>query len=589
MSLDADETNHVKLELAADLARHQRAVNAVRWSPSGELLASGDDESVIFIWKKKDDNEVMNILGKSTKMSLSTRSSMDSPVPDTANEQDKEVWLIMKTLRGHMEDVYDLSWSPDSLSLVSGSVDNTAMIWNVETGKYTDILRDHKGFVQGVAWDPANKYIATMSTDRYLRVFDSKTRRIVSRSNKSLLPVPETCELHGKMTRLYHDDTLQTFYRRLNFSPDGELIVTPAGTCDQENVTTKPLNFSYIYTRESLKQPVAVLPSPDYTVCIKFCPQLFQLRKFTEDVNSPLIPLPYRMLFAVATKSSVFLYDTQQAMPFGVISNIHYTRLTDIAWSDDGKMLVVSSTDGFCSLVTFADGELGEVYDDKEVKEKLKESQAKPKKTLKKKKKKIVEKKGEGDQKEEEGGQLDLPKIPAVVLQDPDVLSKIIKSDTQFSPQKKARPVTPIAVRRHPRSVDSPGQAMEDGANKPKTPQPIAIRRQPRILIPTEGHGDAPTGVDSQEAVDAWPIGTEKPTTPKTSPPVNVSVEKMLCDGDGTMATSDIRLVLEADSQDEEMEGVEEEKKVEVTDSAKKTPRRVPLRTLSTPKSAKKC
>lgn len=64
LNIDVEDANHVKLELAADLARHQRAVNAVRWSPSGELLATGDDESVIFIWKKKDDNEVVNILGK---------------------------------------------------------------------------------------------------------------------------------------------------------------------------------------------------------------------------------------------------------------------------------------------------------------------------------------------------------------------------------------------------------------------------------------------------------------------------------------------------------------------------------------------
>ena len=31
--------------------RHQRAVNIVRWSPDGHLLASGDDESIIIIWK----------------------------------------------------------------------------------------------------------------------------------------------------------------------------------------------------------------------------------------------------------------------------------------------------------------------------------------------------------------------------------------------------------------------------------------------------------------------------------------------------------------------------------------------------------
>lgn len=72
-----------------------------------------------------------------------------------------------------------------------------------------------------------------------------------------------------------------------------------------------------------------------------------------------------------------------------------------------------------------------------------------------------------------------------------------------------------------------------------------------------------------------------------------VSVEKMVCDGDRT--TSDIRLVLEVDSQDEDMEGIEvgvEAKEVAekpATEETKKTPRRVPLRTLSTPKSKKKC
>lgn len=53
-----------QLELASDLSRHQRAVNVVRWSPGGEFLASGDDESVIFIWKLKNENEPINILGK---------------------------------------------------------------------------------------------------------------------------------------------------------------------------------------------------------------------------------------------------------------------------------------------------------------------------------------------------------------------------------------------------------------------------------------------------------------------------------------------------------------------------------------------
>lgn len=49
------------LEVAADLTRHQKAVNVVRWAPSGEVLASGDDESIIFIWKQKNEEPAPNI------------------------------------------------------------------------------------------------------------------------------------------------------------------------------------------------------------------------------------------------------------------------------------------------------------------------------------------------------------------------------------------------------------------------------------------------------------------------------------------------------------------------------------------------
>lgn len=69
-----------------------------------------------------------------------------------------------------MEDVLDLSWSSDSLFLASGSVDNKLLLWDVTKGKYSSILTDHKGFVQGVAWDPLGQYVATASSDRYIAI-----------------------------------------------------------------------------------------------------------------------------------------------------------------------------------------------------------------------------------------------------------------------------------------------------------------------------------------------------------------------------------------------------------------------------------
>nr|CAD7402951.1 unnamed protein product [Timema cristinae] len=332
------DSGMAEVECAADLQRHQKAVNAVRFSPSGHYLASGDDESVIIVWKQKTDQD-----------------APEFPTNDV--DTNKEQWLTMKTLRGHLEDVYDLCWSPDSTCLISGSVDNTAILWDVQKGRNMGILSEHKSFVQGVTWDPKNQYVATMCSDRTCRVFNIQSRKVVSRASKSFLPVPEGHELDGKQVRLFHDDTLKSFFRRLTFSPDGELLIAPSGIVESPD-TNKHCNATHIFTRRLLNRPVMFLPSPDqYTIAVRCCPLLFELHD-----GESMFALPYRMILAVASQSSVVLYDTQQPEPFGIISNIHYTRLTDLTWSSDGRALVVSSTDGYCSIVTFVEGELGKEY-----------------------------------------------------------------------------------------------------------------------------------------------------------------------------------------------------------------------------------
>ncbi|EKD21811.1 WD domain-containing protein [Drepanopeziza brunnea f. sp. 'multigermtubi' MB_m1] len=72
--------------------------------------------------------------------------------------------------------------------------------------------------------------------------------------------------------------------------------------------------------------------------------------------------LPYRMVYAVATEDSVLMYDTQQQTPLCIVSNLHCATFTDLTWSNDGLTLLMTSSDGFCSTLTFAPGELGQVY-----------------------------------------------------------------------------------------------------------------------------------------------------------------------------------------------------------------------------------
>lgn len=333
------------VEFLSNLCRHTKAVNVVRFCPTKELLASGGDDGVILLWKLNDSKE--------TEQTSAFHEDDDVKL-------NKENWNVLKTLRGHIEDVYDISWTNDGNSLVSGSVDNTAIMWDVAKGQKLCIFNDHKSYVQGVTWDPLGQYICTLSCDRVLRVFNTQLKKRSFSISK--MTSSSSAEGEVKNYRMFHDDSMRSFFRRLTFTPDGSFLLAPAGCVEAgENV----VNTTYVFSRKSFKRPVAHLPSPaKATLAVRCCPVYFELRtKKGEDGEDKPFPntlqLPYRVVFAVASEDSIFFYDSQQSLPFGHVSNIHYHTLSDLSWSKDGLVLSVSSTDGYCSFVTFDEGELG--------------------------------------------------------------------------------------------------------------------------------------------------------------------------------------------------------------------------------------
>ena len=51
-------------------------------------------------------------------------------------------------------------------------------------------------------------------------------------------------------------------------------------------------------------------------IAIRFCPVLFELEALPVGTASLPIDLPYRMVFAIATRDSIIIYDTQvEAFP----------------------------------------------------------------------------------------------------------------------------------------------------------------------------------------------------------------------------------------------------------------------------------
>ncbi|KGL77973.1 Chromatin assembly factor 1 subunit B, partial [Tinamus guttatus] len=333
------------VEFLSNLARHTKAVNVVRFSPSGEILASGGDDAVILLWKLNDSKELEPLVFQD----------------EDEAQLNKENWTVVKTLRGHLEDVYDICWTSDGNYMASASVDNTAIMWDVNKGQKVSILNEHKSYVQGITWDPLGQYIATLSCDRVLRVYNSQTKRVAF--NVTKMPSGAGVEGEARSYRMFHDDSMKSFFRRLSFTPDGSSLLVPAGCVESgENVT----NTTYVFSRNNLKRPMGHLPCPGKaTLAVRCCPVYFELRRalnkdeISQKSASALFNLPYRLVFAVASEDSVLFYDTQQLFPFGYVSNIHYHTLSDISWSSDGAFLAISSTDGYCSFVTFEKDELG--------------------------------------------------------------------------------------------------------------------------------------------------------------------------------------------------------------------------------------
>lgn len=258
------------------------------------------------------------------------------------------------------EDVYDLAWSPDGKYLILGLTDNTAQIWDTQSAKCVKILKDHQHFVQGVSWDPLNQFLVTQSSDRSAKVWvmknGSKGLNYFSLSKYSKISPEETNENTAASYSIFHDETLVSFFRRPSFSPDGSLLCLPTG---QRTPLTPKCNNSphgiYLNLRNNLhKTPTAFIGGFEKAaIAIRFSPRLFQLIQNGNSGEQPVVPLSYRMIFAVVTQNSVYIFDTQNKAPLFVFSNLHYASLTDAAWSCDGAKLVASSVDGFCTVAEF--------------------------------------------------------------------------------------------------------------------------------------------------------------------------------------------------------------------------------------------
>ena len=78
----------------------------------------------------------------------------------------KTIFGQLAVLKGHINSVTSVAFSPDGKKIVSGSYDQTIRVWDAETGKeIIQPLEGHSGYVNSVAFSPDGKKIVSGSYD----------------------------------------------------------------------------------------------------------------------------------------------------------------------------------------------------------------------------------------------------------------------------------------------------------------------------------------------------------------------------------------------------------------------------------------
>ncbi len=117
------------------------------------------------------------------------------------------------------------SFSPDGRSLLTGTADNTARLFDADLnsatfGKTLVTLRGHTGWLRAASFSPDGKHILTGSDDKTVRLWDAESKSANFGSQIALV------EAEQPITSA-------------DFSPDGSRVVLSLGTWDPDSAKSR--------------------------------------------------------------------------------------------------------------------------------------------------------------------------------------------------------------------------------------------------------------------------------------------------------------------------------------------------------------
>src|SRR6201996_2901603 len=175
-----------------------------------------------------------------------------------------ENWRIFRRLIGHDNDVQDLGWSHDGSILVSVGLDSKVVVWSGFTFEKLKTLPNHSSHVKGITFDPANKYFATASDDRTIKIW----RFTSPPPNATAHDQVNNFMLETTINAPFAASPLTTYFRRCSWSPDGLHIAAA-------NAVNGPVSSVAIISRGSWDSSINFIGHEGPVEVCAFNPRMF--------------------------------------------------------------------------------------------------------------------------------------------------------------------------------------------------------------------------------------------------------------------------------------------------------------------------
>jgi len=164
------------------LELHSNQVTDLEWQ--GNRLISVSVDGQVGIWS---DGELVDVINAGN--AIFSVSAHDNMIALALNNWSIELWSIegepgswslIRTLQGHTNRVNAVEFSPDGSRLVSGSLDETVILWDTATGEIIgEPLTNHTNSVETVRFSPSGNIFASGSRDTTIVLYDALTGNLI--------------------------------------------------------------------------------------------------------------------------------------------------------------------------------------------------------------------------------------------------------------------------------------------------------------------------------------------------------------------------------------------------------------------------